>query len=144
MQLVSFLALPILCHKFSFAYLGGGFVSIKPRPGDIDLVLETVDPYGPEAFAAVSPFFVIGLDAIESTYGVDLHFWMRNAPSGLSDYRYFFQYDKRRCATHMLSPSRGIVQINLTSPAMLGQLRRHIRGEIGDTPSAKTQKRKSG
>ncbi len=137
MQLMSFLALPVLCHKFRFAYFGGGFVSKKAKPGDIDLVLETEESYGPEAFAAVSHFFVIGLDRIEALYGVDLHFWMRNAPSGLSDYRNFFQYDKKRNVASPLSPSRGIVQVDLRPPEMVDQLRRFIRGEIDEAASDK-------
>jgi len=129
MQLISFLAIPVLSNKFSYAYFGGGFVSNKPHPGDIDVVLETEDAYGPEAFAAVSRFFVIGLEQIEALYGVDLHFWMRDAPEGLSDYRNFFQYDKRSKKVSVLSPTRGIVRLDLREPELLCQLRCYLRDE---------------
>jgi PAS domain S-box-containing protein len=129
LQLSSFLIQPVTKHKFSAAYIGGGFISTKPFPGDIDLVLETSSPYGPEAFESVAPFFVTGLDKIETIYGVHLQFWMRNAPSGLTDYLTFFQYDRPTSYTHVLNRSRGIVRIDLTEPETLSRLRRYIRGE---------------
>ena len=129
LQLSSFLIEPVLRHRFTAAYIGGGFVSNKPDPSDIDLVLETANSYGPEAFEAVAPFFVTGLDKIEMIYGVHLQFWMRNAPSGLSDYRTFFQYDRPRNFTHILNRSRGIVRIDLTARDIINRLRRYIRGE---------------
>jgi PAS domain S-box-containing protein len=129
LQLSSFLVEPVLKHKFTAVYVGGGFISTKPDPSDIDLVLETASPYGPEAFESVAPFFVTGLDKIEMIYGVHLQFWMRGAPSGLSDYRTFFQYDRPSNFTHVLNRSRGIVRIDLTEPGTLNRLRRYIRGE---------------
>jgi PAS domain S-box-containing protein len=129
LQLACFLIEPVVKHKFTAAYVAGGFVSTKPEPSDIDLVLETRDAYGPEAFEAVAPYFATGLEKIAQIYGVHLQFWMRGAPSGLTDYLTFFQYDRPAPATHVLSRSRGIVRIDLTDPDTLGRLRRHIRGE---------------
>src|ERR1700677_1163048 len=129
LQLSSFLIEPVIKHKFTAVYIGGGFVSTKAHPSDIDLVLETASPYGPEAFESVAPFFVTGLDKIEMIYGVHLQFWMRNAPSGLTDYLTFFQYDRPKNYTHVLNRSRGIVRIDLTESQTLSRLRRYIRGE---------------
>jgi len=129
LQLSSFLIEPVIKHKFAAVYVGGGFISTRPDPSDIDLVLETADPYGPEAFEAVAPFFVTGLDKIEMIYGVHLQFWMRGAPSGLSDYRTFFQYDRPSNFTPVLNRSRGVVRVDLTEAGTLNRLRRYIRGE---------------
>ena len=129
LQLSSFLVEPVLKHKFSAVYIGGGFISTKPHPSDIDVVLETASPYGPEAFESVAPFFVVGLDKIELIYGVHLQFWMRGAPTGLTDYLTFFQYDRPSKLTHVLSRSRGIVRVDLTEQDTLQRLRRYIRGE---------------
>ena len=129
LQLSSFLIGPAIKSKFLAAYVGGGFVSNKPNPSDIDLVLETACPYGPEAFESVAPFFVTGLDKIEMMYGVHLQFWMRGAPPGLTDYRTFFQYNRPDNFTQILNRSRGIVRIDLTEPGTLDRLRRYIRGE---------------
>ena len=129
LQLSSFLIEPVIKHKFTAVFIGGGFVSTRPDPSDIDLVLETADPYGPEAFEAVAPFFVTGLEKIEMIYGVHLQFWMRGAPSGLSDYRTFFQYDRPNNFTPVLNRSRGVVRVDLTEAGTLNRLRRYIRGE---------------
>ena len=129
LQLSSFLIEPVIKHKFTAVYIGGGFVSTKAHPSDIDVVLETASPYGPEAFEAVAPFFVTGLDKIEMIYGVHLQFWMRGAPSGLSDYRTFFQYDRPSNFTPVLNRSRGVVRVDLTEADTLNRLRRYIRGE---------------
>jgi PAS domain S-box-containing protein len=129
LQLSSFLVEPVIKHKFTAVYIGGGFVSTRPDPSDIDLVLETASPYGPEAFEAVAPFFVTGLDKIEMIYGVHLQFWMRGAPSGLSDYRTFFQYDRPSNFTPVLNRSRGVARVDLTEASTLNRLRRYIRGE---------------
>ena len=129
LQLSSFLISPVLKSKFAAAYVGGGFFSEKPHPSDIDLVLETACPYGPEAFESVAPFFVTGLDKIEMIYGVHLQFWMRGAPPGLTDYRMFFQYERPDNLTPILNRSRGIVRIDLTEFGTLDRLRRYIRGE---------------
>ena len=129
LQLSSFLIEPVIKHKFTAVYIGGGFVSTKAHPSDIDVVLETASPYGPEAFEAVAPFFVTGLDKIETIYGVHLQFWMRGAPSGLSDYRTFFQYDRPSSFTPVLNRSHGVVRVDLTAADTLNRLRRYIRGE---------------
>jgi PAS domain S-box-containing protein len=128
-QFASFLVDPVVKHKFSAVYVGGGFVSSKPEPSDIDVVLETASPYGAEALEAVAPFFVIGLHKIEMIYGVHLQFWMRGAPSGLTDYRTFFQYDRSDSYTPVLNRTRGIVRVDLTESGTLLRLRRYIRGE---------------
>ncbi len=129
LQLASFLIDPVVKRRFSAVFVGGGYVSTKPNPSDIDLVLETASPYGPEAFEAVAPFFVTGLDKIAMIYGVHLQFWMRGAPTGLADYLTFFQYDRPERFTHVLNRSRGIVRIELTANGTLDRLRRYIRGE---------------
>lgn len=129
LQLSSFLIEPVVKNKFAAVYVGGGFVSTRAHPSDIDLVLETASPYGPEAFEAVAPFFVTGLEKIRMIYCVHLQFWMRGAPAGLTDYRTFFQYDRSDNITHDLSASRGVVRIDLTEPGTLERLRRYIRGE---------------
>ncbi len=133
-QLACFLAWPSLTQRFRHAFIGGGFISTKAAPSDIDVVLEAASPYGPEAFASVARFFAVGLERIEHLYGVHLQFWMQGAPSGLSDYRVFFQYDRTDDFTHVLNRSRGIVRLSLDEPDMLDNLRRYIRGE--ESPDA--------
>jgi hypothetical protein len=128
-QLTSFLVWPVLSRRFSHAYIGGGFLSQKSDPNDIDVVLETCAPYGAEAFSAVSRFFAVGLDQVQLIYGVHLHFWMQDAPSGLSDYRTFFQYEKPKELSNLHNTARGIVRIDLLHPDMPTDLRRHLRGE---------------
>jgi PAS domain S-box-containing protein len=129
LQLSSFLVGPVVRHRFCAVYFGGGFVSTKAHPSDIDLVLETATPYGPEAFEAVAPFFVTGLEKIAMIYGVHLQFWMRGAPNGLTDYRTFFQYARPDSFTPVHHPSRGIAKVDLTEASTLARLRRYIRGE---------------
>lgn len=129
LQLSCFLIESVVMHKFGAAYIGGGFVSAKSEPSDIDLVLETASPYGPAAFESVAPFFVLGLDKIHLLYGVHLQFWMPGAPAGLTDYRAFFQYDRPDRFPRALSRARGIVRIDLADPAMPSRLRRYVRGE---------------
>src|ERR1700679_4299623 len=90
-KLLNFLCWPILSRRFSHAYLGGGFLSTTPFPVDIDLVLETKEPFGPKAFKAIEPFFLTGLKNVLDIYSIDLHFWMEGAPNSLADYRSFFQ-----------------------------------------------------
>jgi|SRR5579871_2917147 len=84
-QLVSFLALPMLTGKFSYAYIGGDFVSTKASPDQIAVLLETRMPYGPEALAAVAEFFAVGIVRYELVYGINLHFHLRGAPPELFD-----------------------------------------------------------
>jgi hypothetical protein len=129
LQLMGFLAWPILNRRFSYAYIGGGYISTKPETRDVDVVLQTRSPYGPDAFTAVSRFFAAGLDQIEEIYGVHLQFWMKDAPAGLKDYRAFFQYDRPDLLRHVLNPARGIVRLDLTAPGWIENLRRHLRGD---------------
>jgi len=129
LQLMAFLAWPVLNRRFTYAYIGGGYVSSKPSTRDIDLVLQTRSPYGPDAFTAVARFFAAGLAEIEEMYGVHLQFWMRDAPKGMRDYRAFFQYDRPDVLQHVLDPQRGIVRIDLHTPGLIDTLRRHMRGE---------------
>jgi len=133
-QLACFLSWPSLTQRFRHAFIGGGFISTKAAPSDIDVVLEAASPYGPEAFASVARFFAVGLERIEHLHGVHLQFWMQGAPSGLSDYRVFFQYDRTDDFSHVLNRSRGIVRVSLDEPDMLDNLRRYIRGE--ESPDA--------
>src|ERR1700693_1492020 len=63
LQLASFLAWPILIKQFSYAYFGGGFVSNAAAPSDIDVILETAKPFGPDALLAVSRFFAFGIES---------------------------------------------------------------------------------
>ena len=115
-RLVSFLAWPVLVRpRFVAAYVGGSFLSQCPAPQDIDVILETRDPYGPESFATIERFFKVGLKTIQELYSVDLYFWMDGAPSGLSDYRTFFQYERSRREEDLLTPARGLFRISLES-----------------------------
>ena len=91
-KLMGFLAWPILTRKFSYVFISGGYLSLHETPDDIDIVLQTREPFGPHAFKALEPFFSIGLESIHEVYSVHLHFWMENAPPGMTDFRSFFQY----------------------------------------------------
>ena len=128
--LISFLSVAALTRKFRYAYLGGGFTSLKERPHDIDVILETDQPYGAEALASISRFFTYGLPRIEELYGVDLHFWMRDAPDGFSDFRAFFQYTKPAGDHPAINLARGIFRIDLQAQNILSLLRRQM-GEPG-------------
>jgi len=131
-QLANFLLWPSFSNDFAYAYIGGGYVSIKPIPRDVDLVLETELPYGPESFSAIAPFFVTGLDQIEDLFGVHLHFWMENAPTGFRDFRTFFQYQRPRSLQNF-DPARGIVRLDLRDPRILSDLRRYVKNESIDS-----------
>ena len=101
---------------FSHAYIDGGFITNKSAPEDIDVILQTVVPYGVEAFRAMEPFFVEGLDAIYAKYSVHLHFWAEGFPGGLSDFRRFFQYLRPQDAAPLglkEGARKGIVRIKL-------------------------------
>ena len=78
--------------RFSCAYIDGGFITNKIFPEDIDVILQTRVSYGPDAFLAMEPFFVEGMDKILEKYSVHLHFWCEGFPGGMSDFRRFFQY----------------------------------------------------
>ncbi len=112
-RLVGFMAWPIFVRGFSRVYLAGSFVSTKEFPCDVDVILETKAPYGPESFAVVERFFLVGLERIRDFYGVDVHFWMDGAPSGLADYRTFFQYGRPH-RNPLIDPARrGVVRISV-------------------------------
>ena len=101
---------------FSHAYIDGGFITNKPSPQDIDLILQTKASYGPEAFKAMEPFFAEGIDKIHTKYSVHLHFWCEGFPGGLSDFRRFFQYLRPQDAAPLglkEGAKKGIVRIKL-------------------------------
>jgi hypothetical protein len=102
--------------KISHAYLDGGFITSKAEPEDIDVILQPRAPYGPEAFAAMEPFFAKGIDSIYGTYSVHLHFWCEGFPGGMSDFRRFFQYVRPQDAAPLKlqeGARKGIVRIQL-------------------------------
>ncbi len=102
--------------SFSHAYIDGGFVTNKSQPEDVDVILQTRAPYGAHAFAAMQPFFALGIEAIYSEYSVHLHFWCEGFPSGLSDFRRFFQYLRPQDAAPLglrEGAKKGIVRIKL-------------------------------
>jgi hypothetical protein len=126
-RLVSFLIWPVLVPRFSYAYIGGGFLSTKPEPKDVDVILQTKEAYGPESFATVERFFMVGLETIREIYSVDLHFWMEGAPGSLADYRAFFQYERpQKEGGDLFGPSRGVARISLTDLSVREQLRRQL------------------
>ena len=103
-------------QAFSHAYIDGGFITNKSTPEDIDVILQTCAVYGAEAFAAMEPFFAMGLDAIYTKYCVHLHFWCEGFPGGLSDFRRFFQYLRPQDAAPLglrEGARKGIVRIKL-------------------------------
>lgn len=102
--------------SFSHAYINGGFITNKPVPQDIDLILQSHASYGPDAFKAMEPFFAEGIDKIHDKYSVHLHFWCEGFPGGLSDFRRFFQYLRPQDAAPLglkEGAKKGIVRITL-------------------------------
>jgi hypothetical protein len=128
-QLINFLVLPSLVNDFSYAYVGGGFLSTNSHPDDIDLVLQTKRPYGPESFAVLSRFFATGLGQIQAVYGIHLHFWIENAPQGVCDFRIFFQYERPKAIKPSVDPACGVAKLDLTAPDLLESLRSYLRDE---------------
>ncbi|MCE0485148.1 MAG: hypothetical protein LV479_13040 [Methylacidiphilales bacterium] len=115
-RLEKFLHWATTTEKFSHAYIDGGFITSKPNPEDIDVILQTRAHYGPEAFGAMEPFFAEGIDTIYEKYSVHLHFWCEGFPGGLSDFRRFFQYLRPQdAAPYGLreGTKKGIVRIKL-------------------------------
>ena len=115
-RLQEFLDWAMETGNFSQAYIDGGFITNKPSPEDIDVILQTQVHYGPEAFAAMEPFFAMGIDEIYSKYSVHLHFWCEGFPGGLSDFRRFFQYLRPQDAAPLglkEGAKKGIVKIKL-------------------------------
>jgi hypothetical protein len=83
LRLESFLARTNPGPSFSHLNLIGPFVSSRDHPREIDAVLQTRAFYGAAAFAALQPFFTLGLDEIRERYGIRLRFWIEGAPLGL-------------------------------------------------------------
>lgn len=116
MQLQEFLRWVVDTDNFSHVYIDGGFITNKAFPEDIDVILQTRVPYGPEAFKAMEPFFARGLDVVHTAYSVHLHFWCEGFPGGLSDFRRFFQYLRPQDAAPLglkEGARKGIVRIAL-------------------------------
>ena len=102
--------------QFSCAYIDGGFITDKIFPEDIDVILQTRAPYGPEAFTAMEPFFAESMESIFEKYSVHLHFWCEGFPGGVSDFRRFFQYLRPQDAAPRglkEGAKKGIVRISL-------------------------------
>ncbi len=115
-KLSQFLDWALSTAQFSHAFINGGFITNKPAPQDIDVILETRAPYGPAAFAAMEPFFAQGVESIFEIYSVHLHFWCEGFPGGMSDFRRFFQYLRPQDAAPLglkEGARKGIVQIKL-------------------------------
>jgi len=115
-RLQEFLQWAVATGAFSHAYIDGGFITNKSSPEDIDVILQTRAKYGAEAFAAMEPFFAMGMDAIYTKYSVHLHFWCEGFPGGLSDFRRFFQYLRPQEAAPLglrEGARKGIVRIKL-------------------------------
>jgi hypothetical protein len=115
-RLQEFLRWALSTAEFSHAYIDGGFITNKARPEDVDVILQTRAPYGPEAFCAMEPFFAEGLDTIFEKYSVHLHFWCEGFPGGLNDFRRFFQYLRPQDAAPLglkEGARKGIVRIKL-------------------------------
>lgn len=128
-KLISFISLPVLSRKFSYIFISGGYLSLHDTPDDIDVVLQTVEPFGAQAFKALEPFFAVGLETIREVYSVHLHFWMENAPPGMTDFRSFFQYTRPDQTTPAATFSRrGLVRI----PLLVTDIRRQIRDQFNE------------
>jgi len=115
-RLISFHEWAVSTGSFTYAYIDGGFVTTKAQPEDIDVILQTRARYGAEAFAAMQPFFAVGIDKIYEDYAVHLHFWCEGFPGGLSDFRRFFQYLRPQDAAPLglrEGARKGIVRIKL-------------------------------
>jgi hypothetical protein len=115
-RLEEFLAWVVTTRQFSHVYIDGGFVTNKPSPEDIDVILQTNAEYGPDALGAMAPFFSKGLDTILEEYSVHLHFWSEGFPGGVSDFRRFFQYLRPQDAAPLglrEGTKKGIVRITL-------------------------------
>jgi hypothetical protein len=115
-RLQNFLDWAVTTGQFSRAYINGGFITNKPDPEDIDVILQTHAAYGPAALTAMEPFFAQGIDSIYEIYSVHLHFWCEGFPGGMSDFRRFFQYLRPQDAAPMglkEGARKGIVQIEL-------------------------------
>jgi hypothetical protein len=120
-QLIEFLSWPISTGHYSYAYLGGGFISQKPEPEDIDLILHVRYPFSDKAFMAMEPFFAVGLDTILKSYSVHLHFWIDGFP-GDCDFRSFFQYFRPHEVRKFglsAGAKKGLIKLNLLVDSFL-------------------------
>ena len=114
-QLLTFLVWPLNSGDFSYAYVAGEYVSAKHLPRSIDLVLETAMPYGPEAFEAITPFFWKGLEQIKQAHGIQLHFWIEDAPAEVFSSQTFRGAQPREHDHSQRLPSgQGIVRLDLS------------------------------
>jgi hypothetical protein len=121
-QLIEFLSWPISTGSFSHAYIGGGFISQKLEPQDIDLILHVRYPFSDKAFMAMEPFFAVGLDTILESYSVHLHFWVDGFP-GDCDFRSFFQYVHQHEARRLglsAGARKGLIKLELLVDSILG------------------------
>jgi hypothetical protein len=115
-KMLLFMNWAVSTGKFSHIYIDGGFLTTKPSPGDIDVILQTTVRYSPKALRAMEPFFSEGLDTILAKYSVHLHFWSEGFPGGLNDFRLFFQYFRPQDAAPLglkEGAKKGIVRIKL-------------------------------
>jgi hypothetical protein len=115
-RLMEFIEWSKSTQTFSYAYIDGGFITSKSNPEDIDVILQTRAGYGQEAFAAMEPFFAMGMEAIYTKHSVHLHFWCEGFPGGVSDFRRFFQYLRPQDAAPLglrEGARKGIVRIKL-------------------------------
>jgi hypothetical protein len=132
-NLISFISWPILTRKFSYLFISGGYLSLNEKPDDIDIVLQTREPFGPGSFKVLEPYFSVGLETILRVYSVHLHFWMENAPPGMADFRSFFQYVRPE-KNHSISnfPQKGVIRIPLLVSDILEQLQEQMETEPGE------------
>jgi hypothetical protein len=112
----SFIEWIVPMQRFSHLYIDGGFITAKTAPEDIDIILQTRQPYGPGALECMAPFFAYGMDKVLATYAIHLHFWSEGFPGGIHDFRRFFQYVRpRETVQHGVArpTMKGIVRVAL-------------------------------
>jgi len=90
-RLQRFLLMVIDSKNYSHAYIGGEFTTAKASPKEIEVILQTRDKYGPEAFQAIDSTLKPGLEAIYKKYSVRLHFWCEGFPEGVNGFQDHFQ-----------------------------------------------------
>ena len=115
-RLQRFLLLVIDGRSCSHAYISGEFTTDETYPKEIEVILQTRDKYGPEAFQAIEPIVSLGLDTIHEKYSVRLHFWCEGFPKGINDFQDYFQHIRPQ-ETYPLGIAagvkKGIVRIRL-------------------------------
>jgi len=115
-RLEEFLQGQVSAKHFSHIYIDGGFITNKPAPEDIDVILQPIAPFGAEAFSVLVPFFGKGSNEIYEKYSVHLHFWCEGFPDGANDFRQYFQYMRPQDAAPLglrEGTRKGIVRIKL-------------------------------